>query len=145
MRGRKCLLLWILLVLMLALSGCGDSSRDYADVSGTLTLPANASGKTYWVAIDNDIDGGNGVLYETTGTCGTGTKQDYSIPDVYKGTYYIHAIVYVVSSSIGPPSDGDYVGIYGGSLSSMPTSANATVPSSGTATFDITLETCSGC
>jgi hypothetical protein len=144
MKGRKCLLLGILLVLMLALTGCGESDSDNgggsATVTGTLTLPLAADGKDYWVAVDNDMDGGNGVLYSTTGTCGATIYQDYSISDVSSGTYYVYAVVYAASSSIGPPADGDYVGFYGG----FPFSANATVPGSGTATFDMTMVPCIG-
>jgi hypothetical protein len=117
-----------------------------ATVSGTLTgLPAGAVGRQYWVVIDNDFDGGNNVLYSTTGTCSS-TSQSYTIDNVAAGTYYVYAVVYVVGSGDGPPQDGDYVGIYGGSLSGgLPPSANVTVTDPGpTPNIDMATEECTG-
>ena len=109
-----------------------------ASITGTLTLPAEANGKEYWVLIDNDTDGDNGYVNATIGTCGSGTTVDYTINNVNAGTYYVYAGVRVVSAHDSPPQSGDYFGFYG-TGSDLPDEANADVPSSGTVTFDITL------
>lgn len=109
-----------------------------ATVSGSLTLPSEASGKEYFVIIDSDTDGDNGYVNDTIGTCGSGTTVDYSISNVPAGTYYVYACVRVVSAHDSPPQSGDYFGFYG-TGSTEPSEANAVVPPSGTVIFDITL------
>lgn len=110
----------------------GDSS-----ISGTLTLPTAASGKTYMVFLDTDNDPGNdGYSYSTTGTCGAGITVDYEITDIESGNYYVIAIVYTGSTSDGAPQDGDHYGIYGGGAGTT-----VTVLSSGSVTSNITLST----
>ena len=106
-------------------------------VTGTLTLPAEANGKEYWVLIDNDTDGDNGYISYTIGTCGPGTSVDYSISNVPAGTFYVYAGVRVTSASDSPPEGDDYIGYY--NAGPPPTEANAVVPSSGTVDFDIPL------
>ncbi|MGD8306739.1 MAG: hypothetical protein PVF17_08810 [Ignavibacteria bacterium] len=135
----------ILLCLIFIQPGC-SSNENPADggigsttVTGTLTLPAVANGKTFAVIIDNDSDGDNGFLYSVTGTCSSGTTLNYSINNVAEGNYYIYAVVFVVGDTTQGPQTGDYLGIYGGTISNPPTSRNASVPSSGTVTFNITL------
>jgi hypothetical protein len=109
-------------------------------VNGTLTLPAEANGKEYIVIVDNDTEGDNGWINATVGTCVSGTTVDYSISNVPAGTYYIYAVVRIVSAHDSPAEDGDYIGFYG-SGEAPPENANAIVPDSGTVTFDISLST----
>jgi hypothetical protein len=156
MLGRKCFLLGIFLVLMLALTGCGeDSSSDddnggsngnnqgspsFANVVGTLNMPGTSAGSTYAVLLDNDLDGGNGMVNSTTGTVGAGTAQAYSLGIIRTGSYYLYALVYnSPGPANGPPEDGDYVGYFGGTLANPPAIPNATV-SAGDVTRDLTLQ-----
>jgi len=118
-----------------------DSSNEptTTKVEGVLTLPNSAEGKNYIVAIDNDLDGDNGFAYSTIGVCGSGTQVNYSINDVAIGTYYIYSAVCVVTDCSQGPQSGDYLGFYNGTPSNPPTSANATITSSNSETFDIIL------
>ncbi len=109
-----------------------------ATVIGTLFLPAEANGKEYVVIVDNDTDGDNGWIAATVGTCGSGTTVSYSINDVPAGTYYVYAVVRIVSDHDSSALPGDYIGFYG-TGSDPPAQANAVVPSSGTVILDITL------
>ncbi len=139
------LLVFILLALFLI--GCSDDDDDNnninnspvttADVNGTLALPATAIGQTYAVMIDNDTNRDNGEVKNTTGLCGNRTNVDYTIDDVPSGTYYVYAAVFIISTT-GPPITGDYFGYYGGGTI-PPAQPNATVPTSGSVTFDISL------
>lgn len=115
-----------------------DPMQDSATINGTLYLPAEANGKEYVVLVDDDTDGDNGWIAATEGICGTETTVNYSISDVPAGTYYVYAIVRIVSDPDAGAEKGDYIGYYGSSNGS-PSSANAVVPSSGTVTFDITM------
>ena len=139
------LMAFILVLGIIGLSGCskkkstkGDADHG-ATVNGTLTLPAGAHDKEILVIIDHDLDGDNGFVIAVTGTCGSGTVYTYEFSSVSVGTYYVYALVRVVSASDSPPQSGDYFKIYGGSLANPPSQPNAVVPSSGTVTFDITL------
>ncbi len=138
----KSVMLLSLPSILVVMLGCGSDSPNGpsgATVEGRLTLPTEANGKEYWVLIDNDINGDNGYLRAVSGNCGSGTSVNYSFSDVPAGTYYVYAGVRIVSSSDSAPENGDYVGIYGGTLSNAPSQPNAVVPSSGTVTFNITL------
>ena len=115
-----------------------DEYIEYATITGTLTLPAEASGKEYFVLVDNDTTGDNGYINATIGTCGSGTTVDYSISNVPAGTYYLYAVVRIVSVHDSPPEPCDYLGYYG-TGSTAPSDANADVPFSGTVIFDIRL------
>lgn len=134
------LMLCQVFILMIACSGdeSVNNNDGFATVSGTITYPANASGKSYYVLIDGDMNGDNGYEAMCHGTCASGWSVDYSIDNVPHGIYYIYAIVRIVSSD-GPPQDGDYFGIFGGTLSNPPTLPNAYVLSGGFAKFNITL------
>jgi N-acetylneuraminic acid mutarotase len=145
-KNRLVLYLSLLAISIMILS-CGEKSPtkpSKTTVSGTLILPQEAEGKEYWVIIDNDSNGDNGYVALTFGTCGPGTTLHYSIDNVASGTYYIYAGVRVLSAQNNPPQNGDYLGFYGGTLMNPPDAANAVVPSSGTATFDINLEIMGG-
>jgi hypothetical protein len=136
------------IVLMIAIVGCGKDNNAVAigtgTVSGTLTYPAPVAGAQWLVIVDNDFDGGNGMVASSSGTCGSGTAMMYSVTDVPTGTYYVYALVRVVSGPTDPPQDGDYLGIHGGSLLNPPQAPTASVSSGGTVTCDITLGVASG-
>jgi len=136
-----CCIIWI--------TGCSDDDDNPtggddspASITGTLTLPADATGKPVYVLVDDDDDGGTGWLFEYVGLCGPGTSIGYDIDSVDAGTYYLYAVVYAVNDSGDAPGSGDYIGFYG-TGASAPAQANAVVPSTGSATFDITLYTIS--
>lgn len=145
LRSRSWLVLIMAMLLIIGLS-CSDDDDDVtnsstgATVTGTITLPATASGKDLYVLIDDDFDGGNGEVRMVQYVCGDLNQYSYEFTDIPAGTYFIYAAVFVVGDGSGEPVTGDYMGIYGGTLANPPMSANATVPSSGTANFDITLE-----
>ncbi|HKI79294.1 MAG TPA: hypothetical protein VKA26_12190 [Ignavibacteriaceae bacterium] len=126
--------------------GCGNDDNPVSGgvgsttVTGTLTIPAAAPGKTVIVIIDSDRDGDNGFLYSATGTVGSGTSGTYTFNNIANGTYYIYAVVFIVGNTNTGPQSGDYLGFYGGTINNPPNSANATVPSSGSVTFNINLQ-----
>ena len=136
----------VLLLGLVGLAGCGDddkgtdSDTTKATVNGTVTIPAAASGKTIFVIIDDDFDGGNGVFREATDTCTGAVQYEYEFANVTAGTYFIYAGVYVSGETSGEPQPDDYLGIYGGTLETPPAEANAVVPATGTVTFDFNLE-----
>ena len=136
-------ILFALLVLMALVTSCSDdptSPTNKATVKGILTLPESAAGHEYAVVIDNDLDGDEQVKY-TVGECSAGTEVSYSISGVAKGTYYVYALVRLVSDSDSEPEEGDLYGVYGGSLSDPPSAPNVSVPSSGTVTVNVTMDT----
>ena len=124
--------------------GCSDDDNpvnNSATVKGTLTIPAPAQGKLFAVIIDDNIfDPGDGYKYLDSSRCGSGTSVTYSFSNIAAGTYYIYSAVFINGNWSQGPQSGDYIGIYGGTLNNQPNSANATVPSSGTATFNMNLE-----
>lgn len=137
---------WVVaLCTSLVLVSCGKNSTSPTtgkevspNVVGTLLLPAEATGKWYAVAVDSDTSSANGFVKVVTGTCGAGVRVPYEMKDVPAGTYYVYAVVWVVGTPLSTPKTGDYVGFYG-TQGSIPPAPNATVPSSGKVTFDITL------
>ena len=140
----KRIMVLLLLAGLICFVACGDDDKATdtdtgpAIVNGTLTLPADATGKAMYVIIDNDDDGGNGWLYDVSGPCGSGTSISYSIDSVDAGTYFLYATVYAVGDSSGAPGTGDYFGYYL-TGATAPAQANAVVPATGTLTADITL------
>jgi hypothetical protein len=126
-------------------AGCSDEDDPVTatpgTVSGTLTYPAPADGKSWAVVADTDMDGDNGNVTYSLGTCGTGNSCDYTISSVPPGKYYVYAVVRVVSGLDDAPQSGDYLGVYGGTFSNPPPSANVTVESGGAVSCNITLET----
>jgi hypothetical protein len=133
--------LFFLTIIYAFIMGC-DSSTDPPTVNntvnGTLTLPATADGKEWFVLIDTDLSGDKYIsLIE--GTCGSGITENYSISNISAGTYYIYAFVRIVSAHGNPPENGDYGGIYGGTFNNLPNEPNAVIPSEGTVVLNITL------
>lgn len=137
------------LILLFLYQGCDSSTEPDPDptpnntVKGTLTLPATANTKEWVVLIDTDRDGEEYVAY-VLGNCGSGTTVNYSFSNIAAGTYYIYAMVRILSASGTPPENGDYVGIYGGTESNPPSNPNAVIPLEGTVDFDITLSVMGG-
>lgn len=137
-------------VLTLIIAACGEKDNggnggtqpvNTGTVNGTLSYPAPAEGKEWGVVIDRDHDGNSGnEVRAVIGFCGAGTEVDYSISGVPPGTYYVLSVVRIVSPRYADPQPGDYAGFYGGTLASPPQAPNATVPSGGTITCNITLE-----
>ena len=130
----------------LAIPACGGDSTpspsepqtQRATVTGTLSLPASAAGKQFGVLIDTDIDADNGYVAIYEGTCGSGTSVSYTLQNVAAGQYYIYAAVGAASDLDDGPVGGDFLGIYG-TNSAFPSQPNAVVPSTGTATFNISM------
>jgi hypothetical protein len=142
---RNPLFLVLIIGIVAVGAGCSDEDDPVAvtpgTVSGTLTYPAPADGKSWAVVVDGDMDGENGNVTYSIGTCGAGNTCDYTISNVPPGSYYVYAVVRVVSGLDDPPQTGDYLGVYGGTFSNPPPSPNVTVQSGGTVTCDITLVT----
>ncbi len=136
----------LLVTGLIFITGCSeDSPAEPADnggatISGTLTFPESAEGKLLWVIIDADLDGANGFVEYYEVTLGTGTTKAYSFGFIETGAYYIYSGVRVNSEQSALPATGDFIGFYG-TNGTPPSSANATVPSAGSAKFDITLST----
>lgn len=126
-----------------------------ADVTLTLALPGDAEGRPFGVFLDTDIDPDNGYAAAAMGTADAGAELTYSLGAVAPGSYFAFAAVCVASDCSSGPEDGDWFGVHGtpltlnlspasgyvgdpvmGSLNLVP---NATVPSSGTTGFDVTL------
>ena len=138
--------------LGLWLIACGGDSGSSTNqnVQGTVTLPADATGKCYIIALDTDEDGGNGFTAFEIGEA-TGTTIPYKINNDSDGTFFIWAIVDVdqdnsatgacAVSDIGPPNSGDYLGYYGGAGIDPPGAANVNIPDDTSLDFDFTLGT----
>ena len=135
-------MLLVLLIMPVLVASCSDddpaSPTGSATVTGTLTLPDPAPGREYVVLIDTDYEGDVHVAF-FRGECSDGTELSYSFSNVAPGTYFVYALVRLVSDPDADPETGDLYGIYGGSLSNMPPTPNVTVPSSGTITVDLTM------
>ena len=128
------------------LVGCSDDDPATpervvtATVTGTLTLPDAAAGKSYGVLVDTDMNGDNGYVRMGAGTCGSGTNVNYQVDDVPVGTYFVYAAVFTVSDGSQGPQTGDYFGMYGGTLNNPPAERNVTVASGGISSIDVLLE-----
>lgn len=133
----------ISLILLIFFIGGRDVFAQ-ATVEGKLILPEPAPDRQYWVLVDQDLDAENGFVRFCLDICGSDTEISYTISDVPASTYYIYGGVRIVSSHDNPPEVGDYMGIYGGTISEYPNEPNAVVPASGTVTFDIILSKWTG-
>jgi hypothetical protein len=84
-----------------------------ANVTGRMYLPGNAAGKTYYVVIDSDTNGGNngqvGMAYGIVPT--SNPYVDYSMVLPLPGNWYIYGGVDMDGSG-GAPNCGDYFGFY---------------------------------
>ncbi len=111
------------------------------EVSGTIALPSDATGKKYYVGIDSNDDGGDGMNY-ITGTV-SGSTIDYSVGGIPAGTYFMHLVVDVDDSwgdeEAGPVANGDYWAFYGMTGGNPPESATLVID--GDRTVDLTAVT----
>jgi len=139
-------LLFLALIIGIVVVGTGCSKEDDpvaatpGRVSGTLTYPAPAEGKTWVVVVDTDTNGDNGNVTYSLGTCGAGVSCDYTISTVPPGNFFVYAVVRVVSGMDDPPASGDYLGLHGGTFSNPPSAPNVAVQSGGAVSCNITLE-----
>lgn len=122
-------------------------------VAGTITLPADATGRCLMVALDNDTTGSNGVARRTDGgealsyQMVTGASAAFSLDRVPAGTYFLWGYVDVDRSVSNPPASceltggpnrGDHLGYFATGLI-PPGAPNVTVPHAAAARFDFAL------
>jgi|GEM_PF-2228050 len=93
------------------------ATRNYAEITGSILMPADQTGYPYQVIVDLNTDFSDG-FYMKSGTCPAGTSVPYSLTGP-AGTYYIYAVVKLQSSAMEPPKPGDYVGIYDGAATAV--------------------------
>ncbi len=104
-------------LIVLSLSGCGGGGGGDVPsitVSGTVTLPASVIDRKWYVAIDDDYDGGNGEITYVSGVI-TGSTFNYSIDNAPSGDYFIYGEV-DMTETLGPWNAGDYVGVGCGTI-----------------------------
>ena len=104
------------IILALFLFACSDDDDPPTSppvatytVSGTLTLPASVTDKQWYVAVDTDDDGSNGMIAIDSGLV-TGSTVNYSIANIPAGDYFIYSEV-DLTGNLGPWDSGDYVGM----------------------------------
>jgi len=127
----------------LFLSSCSDDSDDeiMTTVNGKIIIPEAAEGKTWYVILDDDIDGNNGNILQCSGSCDMSENIAYTIKNVPIGTYYLYAVVFVASDGLHGPQPGDYIGFYDGTFpDNIPDAPNAIIQN-GINTFDVHLTT----
>ena len=78
-------------------------------VTGTITLPANVTGQEWFVGIDTDLDGDNGITAFQQGMV-SGNSFSYAINLPVSGDFYVFAEVNVSGVTPGPWETGGYVG-----------------------------------
>lgn len=110
------------------------------NITGTITIPADQTGKQFWVLLDQDTNGGNSnyAAIEMV-ACPAGTAIPYGMVVLIPGTYYLYGGVNVDNSN-GPPNSGDYIGFYGVSAPyyASPSSPNVTIDVASPITKDFT-------
>lgn len=128
---------------ILALISCGEDENPTANtgarVTGTVTVPASASNMDFQVFVDSDTDFLNGVIKTCSNNCMGNTSAPYTLNDVPSGLYYVYAIVRVNSLNGMPLVSGDLIGYHNGTGISPPADASASVASTGTFTFNLSL------
>ena len=83
-----------------------------ANLSGTITLPGDATGKTYTMVADLDGDGETSDDFVTVySNAASGATIPYSITIPYACTFYLYCVVDMDGSG-GAPNTGDYIGVY---------------------------------
>ncbi|MCK4257841.1 MAG: hypothetical protein KAX49_02625 [Halanaerobiales bacterium] len=110
------------------------------NVKVTLELPYPVLDKEYVIAIDDDANPENGVLWDYWGICDGSDiiERTISLPH---GDYNIYAAVNLNDSNFdGGPLAGDLVGVFGGSIDQWPAYQNAHVPEEGFVDFGVKLQ-----
>jgi len=132
------LIFTVLLAVFLTACGGGGNSVTNHTVSGTVTLPAlvSVTNRQWYVAVDNDLDGSNGMIAETKGVV-TGSTFSYSINNVPSGDYYVYGEV-DMTGDLGPWESGDYVG-FGCEKVDIKNPCKVTIDSSKTVDFSLVV------
>ena len=136
----------IAVIVVCLLVGCGEDEKRVVNppaqlvgtVTGTITLPVAASGKTLWVILDKDDNKENVPEGASSCVCGSGTTYEYTFSNYPIGLYYIYAIVYNGSNDEGPPQEDDFFGYYGSGLT-LPDFLNVLIGIDKTTTCDFEL------
>ncbi len=135
---------------LLALVGCGggDDTIQVSDVSGTIVIPSDATGKCMAVVLDSDGNPDNDNDIDATVRAVSGSTITYQFTNVPDGVFYLLAVVDMDISG-GADCDkftdrnffnaGDYAGYYGGAGLNPPGSANVQVPHDSDLTYDFSL------
>jgi hypothetical protein len=84
------------------------------NLSGTMTIPADQTGKVFYITLDPDTNGGNSNYagFEMW-ACPSGTSISYGMVVIVPGTYYLYGGVNASGTSGNGPQPGDYFGFYG--------------------------------
>ena len=129
------LIVWVCFCLL----ACDSPTSPEQKVTVILNLPQSAPGRPWHIGFDDDLDGD--YIWFEMGTCGQEANITLEFDDVPAGTYYLTATVFVVSDGTAPPIPGDYTGIYlrRGQERRELFAPNATVPESGSVTFEVNL------
>ncbi len=109
----------------------------YGAISGSLSLPAAAEGKNYYIYVFSQFDGFSSAEGSASGVCGADSAVPFYL-GVPAGSYYIAAFVDIDGSGASP-SPGDLVGVYGALWPAWPADAGATVTGGGNINPSITL------
>ncbi len=121
--------------------GCADEEipSQVPQARGTLTLPASAPGKPYFVRVVTTP--GPTFVAQATGRTSDATTIPYTMGvGIPAGAYYVLGFVDVDESGGDASTSGDFRGWYGhNGDGNPPASPNATISSNITATFDIDL------
>jgi len=78
-------------------------------ITGTITLPDSVTSQDYFVGVDDDLNGDNGLIGFTQGAV-TGNQITYTIELNQSDNFYIFASVNLSGTELGPWATGDYVG-----------------------------------
>jgi hypothetical protein len=131
----------------------GGGSSGPSTVAGTITLPADATGRCAMIAIDDDATPENGTArrpdgsYLATFQLVSGKSVAFSFDRIPGGAYYLWAYVDVDASASSPPGNceidgaptsGDQFAYYGGAGMSRPSAPNVAVPPAASA-YDFAL------
>jgi hypothetical protein len=131
----------------------GGGTSGASTVAGTITLPADATGRCAMIALDDDATPENGTArrpdgsYLATFQLVTGKSVAFSFDRIPGGAYYLWAYVDVDASASAPPANceidgaptsGDHFAYYGGAGMSQPGAPNVAVPGPASA-YDFAL------
>lgn len=141
---------WLAVLAVGAALGCGSESMGAADggmeaagatVDGTLTLPGAPADAPYVVRLYEAAGDPAAVpVGEASGRTAGSNTVEYVVEDVPAGDFFLLGFVDVDGSGGTASTPGDYAGWYGHSGDGNPPStANVSVPGSGTVTFDVDL------